>query len=100
MTPSDLPGAPDPPQIVRNLTATKYSLSIPAGQKESINYAFTTELHPQNLRLNLAAVLRDSKGTVYTKPIFNETVSVVEAPVSFFDPQMYVKLVINLHRQC
>lgn len=90
LTLSDLPGAPDPPQVVRNLTATKYSISIPAGEKESVNYAFTTELHPQDLRLNLAAVLQDSKGTVYTKATFNETVSIVEAPFSVFDPQMYV----------
>nr|POF14387.1 hypothetical protein CFP56_76494 [Quercus suber] len=95
MTPSDQPGAPDPPQILKNLTATKFSLSIPAGQKESINYAFTTDMHPQNLKLNLIAMLQDSKGTVYTKPIFNETVSIVEAPVSIFDPQMYVMFLIS-----
>nr|POF14213.1 isoform 2 of dual specificity protein phosphatase 1 [Quercus suber] len=98
-TPSDQPGAPDPPQILRNLTSTKYSLSIPAGQKESINYAFTTDMHPQTLRLNLAAMLQDSKGTVYTKPLFNETVSIVEAPVSIFDPQMYGPIPLSWYKK-
>ena len=89
-TPFDVPGAPNPPQIVRNLTAQRYGLQIPAGESETVTYAFATELHPQDLRLNLAAVLQNSEGNVFTKMVYNETVSIVEAPVSFFDPQMYV----------
>ena len=75
-------------QIVKNLTAHKYSIQIPAGAEETVPYTFTTELHPQNLRLQLVTVLRDSKNALYTVPIYNETVTVVEAPTSFFDPQM------------
>jgi hypothetical protein len=77
-------------QIVKNLTAHKYSIEIPAGAEETVPYTFTTELHPQNLRLQLVTVLKDNKGALYTVPVYNETVSVVEAPTSFFDPQMYV----------
>lgn len=83
-----MPGAPSPPAIVRNLTATRYDLSIPAGEKETLSYSFATEMHPQDLTLNIAAVIQDSVGTVYTAQAYNETVSVVEAPTSFFDPQM------------
>jgi hypothetical protein len=36
------------------------------------------------------AVLKDQKNTLYTVPVYNETVTVVEAANSFFDPQMYV----------
>lgn len=65
-------------------------MEIPAGQSESISYNFATELQPQDLKLNLAAVVTDSEGTPYTLPAFNETVSVVEPDTSIFDPQMSV----------
>ncbi|KAF1982432.1 hypothetical protein K402DRAFT_457295 [Aulographum hederae CBS 113979] len=80
-----------PPQVVRNLTVTQYNIPIPAGEKESLTYSFATELHPQDLRLNLVSVIQagpEGKETVYTMPIYNETVSIVEAPTSFFDPQI------------
>ena len=65
-------------------------MEIPAGQSESISYNFATELQPQDLKLNLAAVVTDSEGTPYTLPAFNETVSIVEPDTSIFDPQMHV----------
>ena len=46
-TPIDTPGAPDPPVVLRNLTASKYSVQIPAGESETLTYAFATEMHPQ-----------------------------------------------------
>ncbi|KAJ4362360.1 Increased recombination centers protein 22 [Neocucurbitaria cava] len=75
-------------QIVRNLTAQRYSIEIPAGAEETVPYTFSTELHPQDLRLQLVTVLKDAKGAFYTVPVYNETVSIVEAPTSFFDPQI------------
>lgn len=86
-------------RIVRNLTAQRYSLEIPAGAEETVPYSFTTELHPQNLRLQLVAVLSDSKNSFFTVPVYNETVSIVEAPTSFFDPQMYVPTRTLRHSQ-
>ncbi|KAF2011567.1 hypothetical protein BU24DRAFT_443844 [Aaosphaeria arxii CBS 175.79] len=80
-------GTPEP-QILRNLTATRYQVEIPAGESETVTYSFSTEMHPQNVRLQLMAVLKDSKNSFYTVPAYNETVSVVEAPTSFFDPQI------------
>lgn len=88
MTPVGAPGAPAPPVIVRNLTATRYDVMIPAGEKETLTYSFATEMHPQDLTLNLAAMIQNSEGSVFTKQVFNETVSVVESSTSFFDPQM------------
>jgi len=68
-----------------------YKTTIPAGESESIIFNFKTEpLHPQSLQLNLATLVQDGKGTLHTLQAFNETVSVVEAPTSIFDPQMYV----------
>lgn len=83
---------PKGPQIIRNLTTTRYNVEIPAGIKESISYSFTTELLPQDLKLNLAAVITDTEGTAYTLQAFNETVSIVEPDTSIFDPQMLVFL--------
>ncbi|KAI9828802.1 MAG: hypothetical protein M1832_001907 [Thelocarpon impressellum] len=75
-------------QNIRNLTAVKYSVEIPAGQKESVAYAFTTDLQPQDLRLSLAAMLTDAKGNSFTAQAYNETISVVEPESSIFDPQI------------
>ena len=73
---------------VRNLTSTRYNVKIPAGEADSISYSFATELHPQDLRLNLIAVLTSPEGGVYTVNAYNETVSVVEPDASLFDPQL------------
>jgi hypothetical protein len=77
-------------QVVRNLTAQKYSIEIPAGSEETVPYTFTTDLHPRDLRLQLIAVLRNQENAVFTVSAYNETVSIVERPTSIFDPQMYV----------
>jgi hypothetical protein len=77
-----------PAHMVTNLTTVQYNVEIPAGSSESLTYSFTQDLHPQDLQLRLAAIVSDRKGNFYTIVAFNETVSVVEAPMSFFDPQM------------
>jgi hypothetical protein len=91
VTPNDAPNAPNPPAVIRNLTTQRYGVQIPAGEQQSLTYSFATELHPQELRLNLAAVLQDNTGQIYTQQFYNETVSIVEAPLSWFDPQTYVQ---------
>ncbi|KAJ5636449.1 uncharacterized protein N7484_009762 [Penicillium longicatenatum] len=75
-------------KAVRNLTATRYGVEIPANSKESVSYSFATEMHPQDLRLNIAAILSDSEGKFFTVQAFNGTVSVVEPETSIFDPQI------------
>lgn len=74
--------------LVRNLTATRYGVDIPAGERESLSYTFATEMHPQDLRLSLASVISDSEGGFFTVYAHNGTVSVVEPETSIFDPQM------------
>lgn len=74
--------------IVRNLTSTRYDVEIQPGEAESLTYTFTTDLNPQDLRLNILAVVASQKGGVYQIQAYNETVAVVEAATSIFDPQM------------
>ncbi|KAL4909278.1 hypothetical protein BDW74DRAFT_146303 [Aspergillus multicolor] len=75
-------------KLVRNLTATRYSVEIPAGEQESLSYSFATEMHPQDLRLSLASVISDVEGRFFTVYAYNGTVSVVEPETSIFDPQI------------
>lgn len=75
-------------RIVRNLTSTRFNVEIPAGEKESVSYSFATELHPQDLRLLLVAVLSSADGTMYSFNAFNETISIVEPDASLFDMQL------------
>ena len=91
LTTQDMPGAPNPPQVLRNLTASRFNVAVPAGERASVTYTFATEMHPQDVTLNIAAVLQNAEGAVFTKMVYNETVSVVEAPISIFDPQVYVQ---------
>jgi len=75
-------------RVVRNLTVTKYSVEISAGQKETIPYSFTTEMQPQDLRLKLVSIVSDKEGQYFTLDAFDGTVSVVEPETSIFDPQI------------
>ncbi|KAL4878869.1 hypothetical protein BJY04DRAFT_105940 [Aspergillus karnatakaensis] len=75
-------------KLVRNLTATRYSVEVPAGETESLSYSFATEMHPQDLRLSLASVISDNEGRFFTVYAYNGTVSVVEPETSIFDPQI------------
>jgi hypothetical protein len=84
------PGAHPSKAIVRNLTSTKYGVEIPAGGQQSLPYTFTTDMNPQDLRLQIVAIVQSQEGLVYQLQAYNSTVSVVEAPTSIFDPQMYV----------
>lgn len=87
-TQTEKPGAPEEAVNLRNLTTQRYGITIPPGEKETLTYAFATEMHPQELRLNIAAVLQNNQQQFFTKLVYNETVSIVEAPMSFFDPQV------------
>ncbi|OJD13140.1 hypothetical protein AJ78_06363 [Emergomyces pasteurianus Ep9510] len=75
-------------QNVRNLTASRYNIAIPAGEEHSLGYAFVTEMHPQDLKLHLAAVVSNSKGVPFTLQAYNGTVSIVEPESSIFDPKV------------
>jgi hypothetical protein len=83
------PGAHPNTGIVRNLTSTRYSVTIPAGGKQNVPYSFTMDMNPQELRLQIMAVVQSQEGDIYQIQAFNETVSIVEPPTSIFDPQMW-----------
>ncbi|RMZ77402.1 hypothetical protein DV738_g4420, partial [Chaetothyriales sp. CBS 135597] len=74
-------------RIVRNLTHKRYGVEVAPGEKASLPYDFLTNLHPQELRLSIAAVISHDT-TLYTVPAFNSTVVVVEPDTSIFDPQI------------
>ncbi|KAK5078599.1 Increased recombination centers protein 22 [Lithohypha guttulata] len=74
-------------RILRNLTTKQYGVEIPAGESETLPYTFQTNMHPQELRLNLAAVIARGN-TFFTQQAFNGTVQVVEPNSSIFDPQI------------
>ena len=87
--------------ILRNITSTRFDVTIPASEKKTLTYSFTNDLHPQDLRLTLWAIVTSATHEAYQINAFNGTISVVEAATSFFDPQMYVSFVfpyINFFR--
>jgi hypothetical protein len=74
---------------VRNLTSSVLNVQVPPDSNVTFEYQFQTEMHPQDLRLILAAIVDNSEGTTFQVQAFNGTVSIVEAPISILDPQMY-----------
>lgn len=90
LSPSNTPGAPDPPVVMRNLTGAKFDKLVQPKTTEILTYAFATIMHPQDLTLEVKTLI--SRGPrVFTLTAFNESVSIIEAPVSILDPQMYVE---------
>lgn len=75
---------------MRNLTAVQYNAAIEVGETKSLSYAFAQDLHPQDVRLQILAVVTNDKGGLFQVPAYDAIAAVVEPPTSFFDPQMYV----------
>lgn len=74
--------------IVRNLTTVRYEASIPPGEKQSVPYSFVLDMLPQDVRLQLTGVIMTAANNIYQVEVYNDIVNIVEAPTSFFDPQM------------
>ncbi|OAR01006.1 hypothetical protein LLEC1_02177, partial [Akanthomyces lecanii] len=96
---SDKPLPDDAPlyqSIVHNLTASQYNLPVAAGESKQVPYAFALDMQPQDVRVQLMAVVTDSKGGVFPITAYNGTASIVEAPTSFLDPQIiFLYLVLS-----
>jgi hypothetical protein len=83
------PESPGNPAVnVRNLTTAPFGLEIPPATQKTVSYKFATEMHPQELTLNLLAIVGNGKGQMFTLPAYNQPVSIVEPDTSIFDPQM------------
>lgn len=74
--------------IVRNLTTVRYEATVPPGEKQTVPYSFVLDMLPQDVRLQLTGVVVSSANNIYQVEVYNDVVSIVEAPTSFLDPQM------------
>lgn len=74
--------------ILRNLTTVRYEAAIPPGEKQSVPYSFVLDMLPQDVRLQLTGVIVTAAQNIYQVEVYNDVVSIVEAPTSIFDPQM------------
>lgn len=85
--------------ILRNLTAARYDLTVEAGDKKAVPYSFALDMQPQDVLLQLVAVVTNSKGDVFQIQAYNSIAAIVEPPTSIFDPQMCVEPRITLPLQ-
>ncbi|RWA07747.1 hypothetical protein EKO27_g7358 [Xylaria grammica] len=89
MTPGELsPDAPAYAAVLRNLSTVQYQATIPAGEKQSLPYSFVLDMQPQDVRLHLIGVIMGASNQIFSVGVYDEVVSIVEAPTSFFDPQI------------
>ncbi|KAI1976991.1 hypothetical protein LOZ53_002024 [Ophidiomyces ophidiicola] len=85
-----------PAQNVRNLTTSRPGIEVASNSEATIGYDISTELLPQDLALNLAAVVSRKDGLLFTIPAFDGPVSIVEPAMSIFDPQVIFLYVVVL----
>lgn len=83
--PEDAPAGSD---VLRNLTAVPYDTSIAPGEKAELPYQFVLDMQPQDVNVNLFAVLSDEGGRMFQVQAHKGKAAIVEAPTSIFDPQI------------
>jgi hypothetical protein len=83
-------GAPPSAAVIRNLTVVRYDVEVDAGAKHTVPFSFALDMHPQDIQINLMAVVMDEEGKVFQLPAHMGPASIVDPPTSILDPQMYV----------
>lgn len=89
--------APPSAGVLRNLSAMNYNVDIGPGEARSLPFPFVLDMQPQDVVLNLLAVIRDDKDRIFQVEAHSGLASIVEPPTSIFDPQMYVTMPPSSH---
>lgn len=83
--------APPSAGVLRNLSAKSYDVDIGPGETTALPFPFTLDMQPQDVVLNLLAVITNEKNQIFQVEAHSGLASIVEPPTSIFDPQMYVE---------
>lgn len=76
--------------ILRNLSAVQYDAAVQPGEAKELSYAFSVDMLPRDVKLEIMTVITDAKGAVYQVPAYGSVASVVDPATNLLDPQMYV----------
>ncbi|KAG6832814.1 hypothetical protein H0H92_009433 [Tricholoma furcatifolium] len=75
---------PETGRVVKNLTATKFGVTLPEDVKIEIPYAFYSEFKPGDIRLNIW-VEHSADGETHRASAYDSVVTIVEPEISIFD---------------